>query len=403
MAELATASGVAGLLSLVFDVIQAAGKYIYAVSSSNRDVLDILDVLTSLQAILIRLQKQSSDVELIPIVGPRPQALSVATIHACEERLNELRNTLESHLNDKGHLKKRHALAWPIRGDHTKDLLHSLERQRDIFHTALSADILDVSISTHRKIEKHQADSHLHDVARWLHPNGTPSPPRLDIEIDTLRHLRTKQSFRDWLGASGDMIWCYGDSGCGKTTLVSLLHQNWSTLSVSNTRHPLVYFFNYQIASLQSAESVARCILAQIVEGDGVVPPEVETLYADANRGSKQPSKTIVMDTLIRVVRSRPDTAILIDAFDEAQHHPEHLSMLRSAAAEGASVLITSRKTPNLADFFGQNRQLDVTPSDDDMRELINIQLGEVEDDLGLHDEFKRQISDNIINRCSGM
>lgn len=401
MAELGVASGVAGLLSLVFDVIQVAGKYIHAVSASNRSVLDVLDILTSLQAIFIRFQKQVNNVGLEAIVGARSQALSSTAMAACEKRLRELQTVLKGYLNDEGHLKKRHALAWPFRSDQTKDLLDSLGRHRDIFHAALSADILDVSLSTHQKVADHQASDRLHAVVDWLCPLGTSTPQRLDVEVDTSIHIRADQNFQNWLATPGNILWCYGDAGCGKTVLVSMLYRDW--VSISNTRHPLVHFYDYRNVSTQSADSVARSFLAQVIQMRGVLPPEVETLYNNAKTRNQQPSKSLMSDTLTRVLKSFPGAIILVDGFDECHYRSENLLLLRSVAAAGTCVLITSRKMPDIENLFQKYNRMKISPNDTDIRSLIKTRIGEIEDDLELDEAFKRKINDEIVSQCGGM
>ena len=151
--------------------------------------------------------------------------ISSSTMIECEDRLKRLKTLLESYLNDEGHLKKRHALAWPLRTDQTKDSLVSLERHRDSFHAALSADTLDLSLATHAKLSELGSDEHLRSVVDWLCPQGATVSPQLESEVDTTHGFCKKADLLDWMASPGKVLWCYGDTGCGKTVLMSLLYR----------------------------------------------------------------------------------------------------------------------------------------------------------------------------------
>lgn len=403
MAELGIASGVAGLLSLVLDVIQVTGKYIQAVSTSNRSVLDVLDTLTSLQAIFIQFKKHVDNTYLSNVISTGPPIISSSTMIACEDRLKRLKTLLESYLNDEGRLKKRHALAWPLRTDQTKDLLVSLERHRDNFHAALSADALDLSLATHAKLSELGSDEHLRSVVDWLCPQGITVSPQLESEVDTTHGFCKKPSLLNWMASPGKILWCYGNTGCGKTVLMSLLYRDWNQIFTSKRYHTFAYFHDYQEAKQQSADALVRNLLAQIIRERSDVPMEIDKLYTDAKSGIQAPSKTRLRDTLSQSLKTIPNVVILIDAFDECQFRADNLSVLQSLAACGASILVTSRKTPDIESLFSKDQQLEIRPDDSDIVKMVDSKLTEIEDDLELDQAFKDDVIGNIVDRCGGM
>ncbi|CAD0058206.1 unnamed protein product [Aureobasidium pullulans] len=301
---------------------------------------------------------------------------------ACEDRLKRLKTLLESYLNDEGRLKKRHALAWPLRTDQTKDLLVSLERHRDNFHAALSADTLDLSLATHAKLSELESDEHLRRVVDWLCPQGITVSPQLD---------------------PGKILWCYGNTGCGKTVLMSLLYRDWNQIFTSKRYHTFAYFHDYQEAKHQSADALVRALLAQIIIERSDVPVEVDKLYTDAKSGIQAPSRIRLRNTLSQSLKIIPNVVILIDAFDECQFRADNLSVLRSLAACGASILVTSRKTPDIESLFSRDQQLEVRPDSSDIAKMIDSKLTEIEHDLELDQAFKDDVIGNIVDRCDGM
>lgn len=395
MADIGAASGVAGLLSLTLDVVHVSAKYASAVLKANDTVLDLLATLTSLQQIFIQLQKQANDGELTGTVNVRPAALSTTAMGGCKTRLEDLVTTLQSRLNDEGHLRKRHALTWPFRNDQTKEVVASLGQYRDTFHAALSADILTIVVATHAKVVDIETDKRRYAIIEWLTLNKRLVPAMPDNEINVLKRFYAEPAFQDWLANPGKTLWCYGDAGCGKTVLYSIFCRDIATTFPLTNTAVIAHFYDYQAAETQSLDAVLRSMLVQAIETISSVPPDVQEMFADPSLSNKGPSKNQIKDELHKVFTAMSGAIILIDAFDECQHQREILSVLRSLAMEGISILVTSRDTPNIRQQFQQDMRLSIRPQDDDLQELV--------DDLELDQAFKQNMISKIVARSSGM
>ena len=227
--------------------------------------------------------------------------------------------------------------------------------------------------------------------------------PQLESEVDTTHGFCKKADLLDWMASPGKVLWCYGDTGCGKTVLMSLLYRDWNQIFTSKRYHTFAYFHDYQEAKQQSADALVRNLLAQIIRERGGVPVEIDKLYTDAKSGIQAPSKTRLRDTLSQSLKMIPDVIVLLDAFDECQFRADNPSVLRSLAACGASILVTSRKTPDIESLFSEDQQLEIRPDSSDIAKMVDSKLTEIEDDLELDQAFKDDVVGNIVDRCGGM
>ena len=190
---------------------------------------------------------------------------------------------------------------------------------------------------------------------------------------------------------------------CSHVAALSLLYRDWNQIFTSKRYHTFAYFHDYQEAKQQSAGALVRNLLAQIIRERGGVPVEIDKLYTDAKSGIQAPSKTRLRDTLSQSLKMIPDVIVLLDAFDECQFRADNPSVLRSLAACGASILVTSRKTPDIESLFSEDQQLEIKPDSSDIAKMVDSKLTEIEDDLELDQAFKDDVVGNIVDRCGGM
>ena len=138
---LALSTGVAGLASLAIQVVQVTSTYVSRVANAQDQVLDALNTVTSLAAVLTRIKDALDKVKTHGIVGAPPQDLSEDTIKACTRPLLKLKTTLERGLNESGSLKLHRALTWPLnKKDATEDLICQIDRYKGTFHAMLTID-----------------------------------------------------------------------------------------------------------------------------------------------------------------------------------------------------------------------------------------------------------------------
>jgi hypothetical protein len=110
MAELAIASGIAGLCSLVIESVKLTCAFGADIASAERTVLDFLAALRSLEAVLIELESTAQAAHFKELLGTRPEVLSNSAIQDCKKHVTRLNLKLSRRLADDGHIKLRSVL-----------------------------------------------------------------------------------------------------------------------------------------------------------------------------------------------------------------------------------------------------------------------------------------------------
>ena len=143
MAEvLASASAIAGLVSLAVQLSQISFGYISNVMGASKAQKSYLQELSALTSTLLQLQQAIDLPGTDQLVGLQNSALSKVAIDECINSLNLLKSKLEKKALKEGMNAKFSALTWPFDEKETKRVVESLHRYHSLFASAISADNL---------------------------------------------------------------------------------------------------------------------------------------------------------------------------------------------------------------------------------------------------------------------
>ena len=129
------ATGIAGLLSLSFEVIGSTRKYLHNFRRTNKDIEEFLSGLNALHDVLISLRKL---LEIDRIWDNRFDRTSVLflTYSGCEEKLREVRFKLRK----KDERKFFKAALWPFEKEEHQRTVTMLHQWIQTFQFALTVD-----------------------------------------------------------------------------------------------------------------------------------------------------------------------------------------------------------------------------------------------------------------------
>lgn len=195
--------------------------------------------------------------------------------------------------------------------------------------------------------------------------------------------------FRTWRDdeacQSPSVLWCQGEMGTGKTTLMSQVLERLLSRDASQ-RNVAVIYCRLAEQSSQSAESILGLVLAQLYQNDDLsfdIPPAVKgTFESRSYFWLRRPSLNQLTDWLVsRVPTGGQPAFVLVDALDEL--HPlsrkKLLHVLESPALKRCPfrLLITSRYPPeHEADLFS-GHPVEIRAQKEDLQRLVNTKLSE--------------------------
>ncbi|WDK23171.1 hypothetical protein CGRA01v4_14463 [Colletotrichum graminicola] len=161
---------------------------------------------------------------------------------------------------------------------------------------------------------------HSREVMRWLSP---PDPSTNDNKALQQRHEGTGQWLLDseeylkWKTTPNSSLWLYGNPGCGKTILSSIVIKDLRTQSCSQSL--LYFYFDFTDTSKQSLEKAIRSLIAQLYSQSEDVQTPLDTLCSTYKGHSRQPSIDVLISTFESMVQKIGEVWIVLDALDECQ------------------------------------------------------------------------------------
>lgn len=405
MAELAIASGIAGLASLIIEMVKITCAYTTDLASAERTVFNYLTTLRSLEAVLVQFGSLAEADRLKRLVPNRPQALSTAAIRDCHSHLTQIQNKINKRFTVDGHLKLLDALCWPLKKQETQDSIRALQQYRDTFHAALSIDLLVISVATHEEIRSSREHEAREKILRWLTP--------CDIEpalqsLSRSRHPGTCQwifdhgTFKEWTSSTPQLLWCHGDPGSGKTILSGTIVEHLSMAATT-----LCHFCDHQTPEMDTPEAVMRDMIKQFTSQQPHIYPEIAALYDDAHKKPRTdgPTKGRLLEIFESICNHSTSPFIIIDALDECDNRRQLIEPFLSLTRTGARVLVISRSLPDLEYAFETHDQIEIRAHDADIEAYVRHKLDELDEDLegNLSVELRATLSTTILARSSGL
>jgi Cdc6-like AAA superfamily ATPase len=214
--------------------------------------------------------------------------------------------------------------------------------------------------------------------------------------------------YRTWLDTPGQILFCQGIPGAGKTFLTSVVIDHLTTRFGDDSSIGLAYIYcNFQRHDQQTPDQLFACILKQLAEALPSLPDAVQSLHGAHQNGRTSPSLQEILITLNAVIGEFSRVFIVIDALDvygEVKSSRETLliELALFQQQHGINLLVTSRFEPIITLEIEYNFinvvHLVLQASDDDILSYIEANLshlpGPIQENRALRDFAKIVISE---------
>ncbi|RYP18248.1 hypothetical protein DL765_004047 [Monosporascus sp. GIB2] len=214
--------------------------------------------------------------------------------------------------------------------------------------------------------------------------------------------------FQEWVHSEGNILWCQGIPGAGKTILVTTAIDHLRHKFLSQSRTQIIYAFcDYKHRGEQDVRTMLVSLWKQLARSRVFDTEECDTLEAAYLKPDVKPAKneihTILRDEIARYTR----VFIFLDALDE--FHSDHRTALLVALRDlgpNVNLLITSRYIETETFDPERSRHLEISAADSDIQIFISGRLNS-ETRLGRHVAKDPQLADEItrviIQKAQGM
>ncbi|KAF2228718.1 hypothetical protein EV356DRAFT_537864 [Viridothelium virens] len=263
---------------------------------------------------------------------------------------------------------------------------------------------------------------HLHSTftglycAKWLKASSPPlsfEQKQLVTNQITVTVPRTgkwfldSQNFTQWREGKFRKLWCPGIHGAGKTVLTSIVIRHLQTHFAEYKQVTCIYFyFEHKERKIQVLKPIFSTLLIQLLRDDIDVSAEIK-------RRCKNKQEFCDMSDILEMLTSQLKqfhrVLMVIDALDECADANGFLKACEKLPEE-VHMLFTSRPDRTLARAFNADREYEISPNDDDMREYLKFSFREnhklqkmVDREQRNDPTFQDRVLDTIVEKSRGM
>ncbi|KAJ7218761.1 ankyrin repeat-containing domain protein [Mycena rebaudengoi] len=221
----------------------------------------------------------------------------------------------------------------------------------------------------------------------------------------TGRWLLEDPRFRTWLLSPGEIIWCSGIPGAGKTVLASIIVDYLRSHMQSDSVAVAAVYLNHKESGVQSPSNILAGLWWQLVS-ERPISASVQKLYQKHQKQCTRPSLDDVRDIVRSAVAEWSRVFIIVDALDEYPEAHRRILLDTLAAIGAVSLLLTSR--PNIApeSFFPAALVLEICAREEDIRRYIDVHIqtsSRLSKHVRVRPELRAEIESKIIGDVDGM
>ncbi|KAF4811647.1 Ankyrin repeat and KH domain-containing protein 1 [Colletotrichum tropicale] len=374
-------SGIASLVALAVKITGLSCSYIADTRSAHSTQKQYLREVNLLTEVLLRIEEVSQNLEKDNIAFNRPNDLFKTVLAECAEKLEKLCSELQ---------KPKPSVFWPIHERTLKKHVEDLHRFRGIFDNFLSTQSLTIATATHRNVARLASHQDQTDLLEWLgNPKETSKPVPSPL-VDTGTWFLNSEAYRQWAdGSRPSLLWCHGPPGVGKSMLAAVAIQDLSARSASIG--VLHYFFDFGNRKEQTKETIWKALLRQVIRKRRASTVQKLVNFRKES-GFHRPAIPRDISDALKIACADQEFVLVLDAPDEMENSKELKTIL--VPFTNASVLVTSRDTPEIRSTLDQATKMELQADSNDMRAYVASRFEEcdLDDVIERHPELESEI-----------
>lgn len=293
---------------------------------------------------------------------------------------------------------------------YARDLLHRLPPRRVAEEKRIMEVICDIQEDVKQLVHKSLSKDH-ESIIKWI-STADYAPQQNDYfyrrQPGTCEWLLGTSEFRTWWTSKGQILFCPGIPGAGKTILASTVINTLQRRRADDTNIGLAYIYcNFQRKD-QDITGLIASLLKQLAQDRPSLPETVKQLYDMHKANRTRPSLAELLKTLQSVVKMYSAVFIVADALDECQTTDGCRTLLISELiklcnSQGVNLFATSRDTPNIVDKFKNCRRVEIRATNEDVRRYLKARLFQLPDFAQRDSQLQNQVITAITSAVKGM
>lgn len=265
--------------------------------------------------------------------------------------------------------------------------------------------------NVNKLVERQDQQQH-REILDWLTPvefEAQQSDFVSRRQAGTGQWLLDLPEYAKWKASKGDVLFCHGIPGVGKTILSSIVVDDLQETFYTVKDVAICYFYcNYKRQDEQRLKDVIVSFLKQLSRAAAMLPECLKELFDQCQEKHRQPSLEETTKTLHSVARLFPRIFVVVDALDECRASDgtqnELISeLIKLQRLTGANILATSRPVPHIMEKFRGFVSLEIRASRGDIKKYVDGNMYRLPGFVSRNPELLDQIVDGIIEAVDGM
>lgn len=294
--------------------------------------------------------------------------------------------------------------------DDVRDLRSQITLNVNFLNSFIAASTRDVVLRLEQRQDRQVHRQEHQEIIDWLTPidNATQHSDFIRRrQPGTGQWLIDASEYGNWKATKGDVLFCHGIPGAGKTILSSIVVENLQECYATENVAVCHFFCNFQRQDEQRLENVVLSLLKQLAQIATTIPDSLEELFNRCQARRCRPSLNEATETIHSIAASSSRIFVVVDALDECQttdgYQRQLISLLMDLRTTGANMLATSRPVPHISDEFKDFAFLEVLASSEDIRKYIEGNVQDLPGFVGRNPDLLHEIKNKIIQATDGM
>ncbi|KAL5041685.1 hypothetical protein BDW71DRAFT_211883 [Aspergillus fruticulosus] len=394
----------------VITIIELVERIVAKYGAALKQYTGITDTVKSLVIVLRHAEVNRCDQGL----SDKEQRQLRDILHGCKSILDELQQKLSTYgslVSPSNRFRTRARAVYDrLRWDQgvIQDFRDRISNHV-ILLNAFNASMANKNIAN---LQQYQVDLQYQDILGWLSPVNSAAQ-RCDFmkqhQPGTGNWFLQSSGYQKWVEVQGQLLFCPGIPGAGKTVLTSLAAENLMERFSAHTDVAIAYiYFDFQQPETQSREGILASLLKQLVLCRSGVPTKVKLLYHQHRHYSTRMSLEEVSGCLSLVMRHYRRVFLLLNKLDECSNELGLRSWLLRKISRlrdnfKANVLITSQEIPDIMEEVRVDATMRISAADEDVRHYLRNKIQEIPSLNSLGKEAVMRIIEEITATVGGM
>lgn len=188
------------------------------------------------------------------------------------------------------------------------------------------------------------------------------------------KHLIETTAFQKWTSEVGQILWCVGAPGIGKSVTASYIVNHLQHVTDQGSIGIASVYCSYKDTERETAVNLLSTIVQQLLLQSSANVERLLNLFQEHAKQQTRPTLSEVQDLLRVAVRGFNRTYIVFDALDECTDIDENRKTFvteLTSLLPHISLLLVSRPLPHLESRLANVTQMEVQAHDEDIIEYV--------------------------------